>query len=388
MRGDPVARMGAPVSDLGLGTPTQTPAAQRPARRHRGHGVLATLVALGIVVALVGGVAYFGRAALTDVFASSEAADFTGPGGDAVTVQIEQGDSVSAIGSTLEAAGVVASVEAFVDAAAEEPRSTSIQPGTYGLQLELPAADAVALLVDPANRQIVTAVLPEGLRLGESLQRLADGTGVPLADFEAAVAVPTGLGLPAYAGSTVEGFVFPATYEFEPGLTAAEILATTVERYNHAATTLDLEARAAAAGGEPLDVVVIASILEAEAARAEDLPQVSRVIYNRLAANMPLQMDSTVHYAVGKRGSVFTTDEERATDSPYNTYRYPGLPPGPIGSPGEAALEAALNPAAGGALFFVTVNLETGETRFAATDTEHAANVALLQEYCATSDLC
>lgn len=376
------------MSDLGLGTPTEMPAAQRPARRHRGHGVLATIVALGIVVALVGGVAYFGRAALTDVFAGSEAADFAGPGGDAVTVQIEQGDSVSAIGSTLEAAGVVASVEAFVDAAAENTQSTTIQPGTYSLPLEVPAVDAVALLVDPANRQIVTASLPEGLRLGESLQRLSDGTGIPLADFEATVAVPTELGLPAYAGSIVEGFVFPATYEFEPGLTAAEALTITVARYTHSATTLDLEARATAAGVEPLDVVVIASILEAEAARAEDLPQVSRVIYNRLTADMPLQMDSTVHYAVGNRGSVFTTDEERATDSPYNTYRYPGLPPGPIGSPGEAALEAALNPAAGGALFFVTVNLETGETRFAATDTEHAANVALLQEYCATSDLC
>lgn len=380
------------MSELGLGAqtgpPTGAPPEQRPARRHRGHGVLATLVALGIVVALVGGVAYFGRAALTDLFAGSETADFAGPGGDAVTVQIEQGDSVSAIGATLESAGVVASVEAFVDAAAEEPRSTSIQPGTYGLQLELPAVDAVALLVDPANRQIVTAALPEGLRIGESLQRLSDGTGIPLADFEAAVAVPTGLGLPAYAGSTVEGFVFPATYEFEPGLTAVEVLTTTIERYTHAATTMDLEARAAAAGVEPLDVVVIASILEAEAARAEDLPQVSRVIYNRLAANMPLQMDSTVHYAVGKRGSVFTTEEERATDSPYNTYRYPDLPPGPIGSPGEAALEAALSPAAGDALFFVTVNLETGETRFAASDTDHAANVALLQEYCVTSDLC
>lgn len=380
------------MSELGLGAPTGTPTGappgQRPARRNRGHGVLATIVALSIVVALVGGVAYFGRAALTDLFAGSETADFAGPGGDAVTVQIEQGDSVSAIGATLHSAGVVASVEAFVDAAAEEPRSTAIQPGTYGLQLELPAADAVALLVDPANRQIVTATLPEGLRLGESLQRLSDGTGIPLADFEAAVAAPAGLGLPAYAGSTVEGFVFPATYEFEPGLTAAEVLTTTIERYIQAATAVDLEARAAAAGIEPLDAVVIASILEAEAARAEDLPQVSRVIYNRLAANMPLQMDSTVHYAVGNRGSVFTTDEERATDSPYNTYRYPDLPPGPIGSPGEAALEAALSPAAGDALYFATVNLETGETRFAATDTEHAANVALLREYCETSDLC
>lgn len=346
------------------------------------------MVALGVVVALVGGAAYFGRAALSDLFASSEAADFPGPGSDAVTVQVEPGDSVSAIAATLESAGVVASVEAFIEAAQQDPASTGIQPGTYAVQREMAAADALAVLVDPANRQIVTATLPEGLRLGESLQRLSDGTGIPLADLEAVAAAPAELGLPAYAGEVVEGFVFPATYEFEPDLGAAEVLTITVERFEQAAATLSLEASAAAVGVDPLDAVVIASLAEAEAVRAEDLARVTRVIYNRLAANMPLQLDSTVHYAVGSRGNVFTTDEERATDSLYNTYRYPGLPPGPIGSPGEAALEAALNPVAGDALFFVTVNLETGETLFAATDTEHAANVARLQEYCATSDLC
>lgn len=377
------------MSELGLGTPTGTRTAQRQQRRrHRSHGALATLVALTIVVALVGAAAYFGRNALSDLFAGSEVADFPGPGGEPVTVQVEPGDSVSAIGVTLESAGVVASVDAFVAAAAQHTAATSIQPGTYSLQLEMPAADALTVLVDPANRQILTAALAEGLRLGESLQRLSDGTGIPLSELEGAVAAPAQLGLPAYAGSTVEGFVFPATYEFEPAATAAEVLAITVERFRHAASTLGLEARAAAVGLDPLDVVVVASLAEAEAMRADDLARVTQVIYNRLAANMPLQLDSTVHYAVGSRGSVFTTDEERATDNPYNTYRFPGLPPGPIGSPGEAALEAALNPAASDALFFVTVDLETGETLFAATDAEHQANVARLREYCATSDMC
>ncbi|MGH3452955.1 MAG: endolytic transglycosylase MltG, partial [Nocardioidaceae bacterium] len=112
-------------------------------------------------------------------------------------------------------------------------------------------------------------------------------------------------------------------------------------------------------------------------------------IYNRVVAGDLLQLDSTVHYAVdGTTNRVFTSDEQRNIDSPYNTYRFPGLPPGPIDSPGEAALEAALNPTPGDWTFFVTVNLETGETLFATSLAQHNANVAKLQEYCESSDLC
>jgi UPF0755 protein len=120
------------------------------------------------------------------------------------------------------------------------------------------------------------------------------------------------------------------------------------------------------------------------------------VIHNRLsgactANGIPsgrLQMDSTVHYAVDDYSSVFTTDAMRAIDSPYNTYRNAGLPPGPIASPGEAALAAALNPSGGGYCYFSAVNLETGETKFGVTEAEHDANVAELQAFCRESDLC
>jgi UPF0755 protein len=134
--------------------------------------------------------------------------------------------------------------------------------------------------------------------------------------------------------------------------------------------------------------MTIASLVQAEARDDEDFAKVSRVIYNRLEKSMPLQFDSTVHYAVGRDGKVSTSEEDRNVDSPYNTYRHPGLPPTPIMAPGEQAIKAALEPAEGDWLYFVTTNPDTGETKFAETFAEHQKNVAEFKEYCATSDSC
>jgi UPF0755 protein len=148
----------------------------------------------------------------------------------------------------------------------------------------------------------------------------------------------------------------------------------------------NVEQRARDLGVRPHDLVTIASLVQAEAP-AGAFEKVARVIYNREEERMALQFDSTVHYALGDTGGdPFTTDEERRVDSPYNTYLYPGLPPGAIGAPGEDALEAALSPARGEWLYFVTVNLETGETRFAEDLAEHNANVRKLEKYCRTAE--
>lgn len=373
------------MSELGLGTPTDVRHAPRVNPR-RGRSALATILALGIVVTLVAGAAYLGRNALTDAFAGP--ADFPGPGEGTVRAEIQPGDAVSTIGTRLAELGVVASADAFVDASESEVLATSIQHGSYDMRLRMAAADALALLIDPSNRVFFEATLPEGLLLADSLGRLAEATGLPLADFEAVVAEPDQLNLPAYARDVVEGFVFPATYEFEPSSTAVDVLGATVARFEQAAAALDLVAGARALGVEPLDVVVVASIIEAETTRPEDRARVARVLYNRLAKGIKLQLDSTVKYVVGIDGDIFTTEQDRATQSPYNTYLVDGLPPGPISSPGEEALDAALHPAAGDWLYFVVVDLETGETRFAATGEEHQANVVILQEYCARSELC
>ena len=151
------------------------------------------------------------------------------------------------------------------------------------------------------------------------------------------------------------------------------------------AQDLDIGTRAKALGYTGEEILTVASILEYEAKADEDYAKVARVLYNRLDDGMPLQLDSTVSYVSGRKGDVFTTEDERNAESAYNTYQNTGLPPGPIGSPGEKTIEAALNPAEGSWLYFVAVNLETGETVFSNTFAEHNRAVAQLQQYCKTA---
>ncbi len=133
---------------------------------------------------------------------------------------------------------------------------------------------------------------------------------------------------------------------------------------------------------DPYEVVIVASLIQAETNRKQDYAKVARVIYNRLNHGMRLQFDSTLKYALARNGSVFTSDSVRKTPGPYNTYLNKGLPPTPINSPTEDQLRAALNPAQGSWLYFVTINLDTGETAFASTLAEHNANRAKLTAWC------
>jgi len=154
-----------------------------------------------------------------------------------------------------------------------------------------------------------------------------------------------------------------------------------VTQYKAVAKEIQLEASAKKLKRSPYEVVTVASIIEKEVNREEDRAKVARVIYNRLAKDKKLQMDSTVTYAENLKGTT-TTAKQRQSRSPYNTYRYKGLPPGPIAAPGRAALQAAAQPEKGKWLYFVTVNLDTGETKFATTKAEHDRNVAEFQAWC------
>jgi UPF0755 protein len=216
--------------------------------------------------------------------------------------------------------------------------------------------------------------LPEGLTAVQVLQRVADQTGIPLADLQAAAADPAALGLPAYADGMIEGFLFPATYDIEPGDTAVGILSDMV------AGTVAVLDELQVPDDQRLGLVTEASIVQAEAGSTEDMGKVARVLDNRLADGMPLQLDTTVNYANGKSG-ITTTSEDRQNPSPYNTYVHPGLPPGAISNPGEEALRAVLDPTPGDWRFFVVVDPDTGETRFAVTAEEHQQNVLLFQQW-------
>jgi UPF0755 protein len=270
--------------------------------------------------------------------------------------------------------GVIASVRPFVKAAEADPQATAIAPGVYGLRHHMSGKAALDLLLQPSSRLMSRVTVPEGMTVEQTLQRLSQGTGATVAELKAVAAKPAALGLPAYARGSLEGFLFPATYDFEPGTTPTQMLSTMVER---AVQTLD-ELRIP----EPqrLAVVTKASIVQAESGSAEDMPKIARVLDNRLAKGMKLQLDTTVNYATGKSG-VTTSAQDRKNPSPYNTYLHAGLPPGPISNPGEQALRAVLAPAAGNWLYFVVVNPDTGETRFAATAQQHQKNVALFQQW-------
>lgn len=358
----------------------QEQAAKRGRKRGgSGKGKPSLLRRLAVIVlafAIVGGGLGIAYTFLRPVVAGFlEPNDYPGPGSGTIKITVEQGAGGSAIATVLAEQDVVKSTKAFIEAVKAEPKSAGIQPGTYSMRKQMKATDALAILVDPANRVVERVTIPEGKWAVEVYPILSKATGIPVAQYQAAAKDAAAIGLPDSAKGNVEGYLFPASYEFEPDTTATDQLKLMV-----AESVKRLEAL----GVAPADMehtIVVASLVEAEARLEEDRPKVARVVENRLAQKMPLQFDSTVNYAKGKHG-ITTTDADRASDSPYNTYRVAGLPPGPIGNPGESAIKAAAQPAAGPWLFFVTVDPVKGTTKFAATFAEHEANVAQFQAWC------
>jgi UPF0755 protein len=347
-------------------------------RRRRRHRRSRRLIVLLVTLALVGGAGVVAIQVLKPMVAGLTASnDWTGTGTGKATVVVHSGDAGRTIGVALQKAGVVKTSKAFADVAAGNPQAGSIQPGTYALRTRMSAASALDMLLDPANRTVPTVTVREGLWKNEVIKALAEGTGRPLAEYQAALKNPAGLGLPASARGNVEGYLFPATYEFEADAGATIQLRTMVAK-----TVAQLRA-GKVAPADAQRVLTVASIVEAEAQRDADRGKVARVVGNRLARKMKLQMDSTVHYVVQRRGGVATSDAERATRSRYNTYYATGLPPGPIGNPGRASITAAARPTPGPWLYFVAVNPDTGETRFAADAAGHRANEKLFNTWCA-----
>jgi len=360
-------------------------------KKKRGFsGCLAVIVALVVVV----GGAYFagtkGFHYLKDHL--SHAANYDGPGHGKVIFEVKDGDSTSTIGRNLKADGVVASVDAFIEAANGD---TGIQVGFYQLKKKMAAEDAYKILKNPDNIIKDTVTIPEGLRVADVVAILAQQTKYSAQDFDDALKNTSALGLPRYAKGNPEGYLFPSTYPFGPTEKPVDMLKDMVDRWKQAASDDGLVAGARQIGKTPAEVMTIASLIQAEG-RGSDMPKVSRVIYNRLdgpgdkqGTNGLLQIDATVNYALDRKGVVaVTTDETEHTDSPYNTYLHPGLPPGPIDSPGDEAIKAALHPAEGPWYYYLTVNLRTGETRFGTTYQDFLEFKQEYAQYCTTSTRC
>lgn len=362
-------------ADTGLRRPRQA-----PKRRRR----LGWLWALLIVFVLIVGGGVTGwvlfEPQIRHVLGWEAPIDYTTTGdGTKVTVVIQSGDIGSDVAKSLQQAGVTKTFDAFYKLLLKQP-SVTFQPGSYQLQKQMSAASALAALQDPKNKIVHVAVIKEGVSAESAFAQLSAATSLPVSDFEAAAKNYVALGVPAEAPS-IEGFLFPATYTFDPGVTAPQVLKQLVS------TMISHLDKAGVAPADRFRVVTLASIVQRESGPSvDDMHKIARVFQNRLDAGMRLQSDATVAYGTGRTDTVNTTSAQRADASnKYNTYANNGLPIGPIGLPGDDAIDSALHPTPGPWIYFVAVNLKTGETVFSTTLAEHNAAVKQWQAWCRAS---
>lgn len=375
----------------------------RAARGHRqkhfaGRIALALLVVVGVAVAFVGTKLWH------SMFGS--AYDYTGSGKQDIVIRIQDGDSTTMVGETLQNHHVVKTVRAFVNAAHGNAAINSIQPGFYRMRTEIPAADAVARLADP-NSRVGRLVVPEGRQLDNTtdmktnvvtpgiLTLISRATCVDLDGNRHCVAVddlraaatnstPAALGVPPWALQPVtelgkdhrriEGLIAPGTFNVDPSSSAESILTSLISAGAVEYMKSGLVDSAQSMGLSPYDILVVASLVQQES-NSQDFPKVAQVIYNRLHEHRTLEFDSTVNYPLDRR-EVATSDADRAERTPWNTYVSPGLPATAICSPGADALRAAEHPQPGDWLYFVTIDSQ-GTTLFTRDYQQHLANIEL-----------
>ena len=353
---------------------------ERRQRKRRRHWLTSLVIVITLVA--VGVLGYKAIGIMRDASAqATHAEDYKGEGEGEVTVTIPEGASGADIGDILQSKGVVASGKAFTNAAKNNPKGNTIQPGTYKLKKKMSANSALQALLDPESKGDHTLTIPAGVSKQIVKDRLKKVGNFTDEQIEAAYADTAGIGLPAEAGGNVEGWLAPGTYDVTENATPKDLVKKMVSQ-----TVTELK-ELKVPKEDYQKVLTKASIVEREVNSERYYGQAARVIENRLSqtdgeTHGLLQMDSTVQYGLGRYGGIPTEAETQDANNPYNTYVHKGLPPGPIGSPGEAAVKAVLNPPAGSWLYFVTVNLETGETLFASTSEEQKANTKKLNDYC------
>jgi UPF0755 protein len=328
-------------------------------RRRRFRWIAPMIALLVILIPLAVGGSY----AYNLYRAKYHPADYSGAGTGRVVVQVTSDETPTGLGPVLTKLGVVASSRAFVLAAEHSSNPDGLLPGFYGVREHMKASLAYAALLNPNNLVEIKVTIPEGWRLSQTLAWLGAHSGIPPAAYAKVLKNPASLDLPASAKGNPEGYLFPATYEVQPHETALGVLTGMVQRFDQETSSVNLAAGAKKVGLTPGQVIIMASLVQAEGGRLSDYSKIARVIYNRLAQGIPLQLDSTVLYGLNTYG-IIASDQQLNSTSPYNTYKHKGLPPGPIDSPGNAAIEAVLHPATANWIYFVTVNPKTGETLY------------------------
>lgn len=345
---------------------------RRSNRRSRGRRVAFVVLGSLLVFAVAGGsFIALNYQWLREQYLQYVTLDFEGPGVGEVVVRINEGDDGLVIANKLHDAGVIKDVDSFYRLLIE--RNPTFYPGSFLLKLQMSNLMAFEVITNQANALTYKVTIPEGHRAIQIFEEISKVSGIPLTEISEAAEELEAFGIPAEA-PTIEGYLFPATYSFDTSSSAKDILERMVARMNQ-----ELDAFGVAKEDRHR-VLTLASIIQREGKAEADFYKISRVFYNRLEIDMKLETDPTITYNYDGTDMSERPKEEQI-EYGFNTYLLKGLPPGPISSPGSLALDAALNPAPGDWLFFVTIDLRSGETKFSETFAQHEEYVKLLRQW-------
>jgi UPF0755 protein len=298
---------------------------------------------------------------------------FAGDGEGRVVVEIPKGAAAGEIADILDAEGVVSSASLFRIRLTLAGKSDEVEAGSYTLASGMSYGAAIEALAKPPGTRLITVTVPEGYTL-DQIAELAADAGLKGDYGKAASKPPQGFDPGKYGAggaNSLEGFLFPATYELKPGSSAEDLVAQQTAAFERSFKRVDLS-YAQSKNLDAYDVLTIASMIDREVQVPEERELVSAVIYNRLGSGEPLGIDATLRYALENYDKALT-ESELETDSPYNTRLVAGLPPTPIGNPGLASIEAAAKPAKVDYRFYVVKPCGGGEHFFTADEDEFLA---------------
>lgn len=350
--------------------PPQPPKSRRDMRRRREQKrrrLCITIIAALVVVILIGVGGFSGVRALKRWKAANEAnsqsqiEDYTGLGDKEVTFTVESGQGAAEIAENLVKAKIVKSAAAFTSAVSGA--AATLYPGSYALKTHMKASDVVKILSDQSQAGGF-AEIRAGERVSDVIANAAQASGIDVSEFQAIIDGGGSGILPEEAGGKFEGWLEPGTYNAQ-NKSAEDIIKSMVD-----ARIAKLDDLGVPTGSERERILIIASIAESEVGSDKYYGQVARVILNRIDSDMALGMDTTVAYGLGISASRLTDDQLNDDSNPYNTRIHKGLTPTPISNPGDDAIKASINPPEGKWMYFVTTNLQTGETKFVETEDE------------------
>lgn len=350
--------------------PPQPPKSRRDMRRRREQKrrrLYITIIAALVVVILIGVGGFSGVRALKRWKAANEAnsqsqiEDYTGPGDKEVTFTVESGQGAAEIAENLVKAKIVKSAAAFTSAVSGA--AATLYPGSYALKTHMKASDVVKILSDQSQAGGF-AEIRAGERVSDIIANAAQASGIDVSEFQAIIDGGGSGILPEEAGGKFEGWLEPGSYNAQ-NKSAEDIIKSMVD-----ARIAKLDDLGVPTGSERERILIIASIAESEVGSDKYYGQVARVILNRIDSDMALGMDTTVAYGLGISASRLTDDQLNDDSNPYNTRIHKGLTPTPISNPGDGAIKASINPPEGKWMYFVTTNLQTGETKFVETEDE------------------